>query len=160
MSGSERSGWDAAQADLFEGAVAIVTPTPASRPEAVRIVRELWTAAGCRIEEMAPAVHDDVIGLVSHLPHAISAVLVNAISRRCSDPEALSGGGYRDTTRIASGPAAMWREILLENRVALSAGLEDFTTSLEELKTLLRNADASALEAFLARAKSTRDRLS
>ena len=72
---------------------------------------------------------------------------------------ALAGGGYRDTTRIAAGPAAMWREILLENRTALLAGLEDFTSTLEKMKELIHRADSAELELFLERARAIRQDL-
>ena len=134
MAGSEQSGIDAARANLFESAVCIITPTENSPPEKVQILRELWQCVGCRIVEMSPREHDERVGRVSHMPHAIAATLVNAISLRVRDVGAIAGGGYRDTTRIAAGPAAMWREILLENRAALLAGLEDFSAMLDKMK--------------------------
>ena len=72
---------------------------------------------------------------------------------------ALAGGGYRDTTRIAAGPAAMWREILLENRTGLVAGLEDFSATLDSMKKMILNGDAAELELFLERARAIREDL-
>jgi prephenate dehydrogenase len=159
MAGSEQSGIDAARADLFEGAVCIVTPTADSSPEATRIVRDLWEGVGCRMVEMPPAEHDECVARVSHLPHAVAAALVNAISLRLPNALALAGGGYRDTTRIAAGPAAMWREILLENRTGLLAGLEDFSATLDTMKEMILNSDAAELELFLERARAIRENL-
>lgn len=159
MAGSERSGLSAARVDLFEGATAVVTPTEASRPEAVAAIESMWRDAGCRIVTMSPAEHDEAVARISHLPHAAAAALVNAINRRLPEAQKIAGGGYRDTTRIAAGPPAMWSEILLENKAALIAGLDDFTHTLDELKALLRSDNAAALEAYLSRAKEVRDNL-
>lgn len=159
MAGSERAGIEAARADLFEGATCIVTPTPATNPDALATVRRLWESVGARLVEMPPEAHDLAVGRVSHLPHAIAAVLVNAIAQGGSGAETLAGGGYRDSTRIAAGPPVMWSEIFLENKAGLLAGLEDFSATLDDLKTILLSNDAPALETFLSRAKSVRDTL-
>ncbi len=157
MAGSEQSGFDAARANLFEGAVCLVTPTASSSPESTRTVRNLWESVGCRLVEMSPERHDECVARVSHLPHAVAAALVNSISLRVPDAGALAGGGYRDTTRIAAASPAMWREILLENSAEMAAGLEDLSTALEKMKQMILSRDAAALELFLERAKSIRE---
>lgn len=159
MAGSERSGIDAARENLFQGAAAIVTPTALSEPDAIAAVQELWQSVGCRITSMSPEDHDIAVASISHLPHAAAAALVNAINLHLPSAGALAGGGYRDTTRIAAGPPGMWCEILLENKNPLIAGLDDLTQTLDTLKTFLLSDDAPALEAFLARAKESRDTL-
>jgi prephenate dehydrogenase len=160
MAGSEKSGIEAARADLFDEATCILTPTPRTDGAALEKVRALWRTLGGRLVEMAPAAHDLAVGRVSHLPHAVASILVNAIAGHGDGAEALAGGGYRDSTRIAAGPPGMWSEIFLENKAALLTGLEEFSASLEELKTFLLSNDAPALESFLSRAKSVRDTLS
>jgi len=159
MAGSEQSGIDSARANLFEGAVCIVTPTANSLPEATRTVRSLWEGVGCRLLEMPPEEHDECVARVSHLPHAVAAALVNAISLRLPNAGTIAGGGYRDTTRIAAGPPAMWREILLENRTGLLAGLEDFSAMLDTMREMILTCDAAELELFLERARAIRENL-
>lgn len=156
MAGSERSGLAAARGDLFEGAACVVTPTKTTAPETVERVCGLWTDVGCRIIEMPPEEHDRAAARISHLPHAVAAALVNSIEGHAPESLRLAGGGYRDTTRIAAGPEGMWREILLENKAELLAGLEDFTEMIEELKTHLSEGNGPALEKFLARAAKFR----
>jgi prephenate dehydrogenase len=160
MAGSEKSGIEAARADLFEGATCILTPTDLTEDHALEAARTLWRSLGGRLVEMSAEAHDLAVGRVSHLPHAVASVLVDAISRSGSGAEALAGGGYRDSTRIAAGPAGMWSEIFLENKTAVLTALEEFSASLEELKTFILSNDAPALESFLSRAKSVRDNLS
>lgn len=159
MAGSEKSGLDAARADLFDGAVCILTPTETTRPDALRRTRDLWQSVGCRTVEMAPDAHDEAIARISHLPHAVAAALVNAVSRGRPGAETLAGGGYRDTTRIAASSPALWKEIFLENKESLLAGLDDFTATLADFKRMILAHDAPALEDFLTRAQDARNRL-
>jgi prephenate dehydrogenase len=73
MAGSEKTGVAAARADLFDGATCIVTPTPASDAAAVERVETFWRQLGCRLVRHAPADHDRLVALVSHVPHAAAA---------------------------------------------------------------------------------------
>ena len=156
MAGSERRGIGAARADLFQGAVCILTPTPATDPDGagLEIVRDLWEAVGGHVHVMAPEAHDRLIAQISHLPHLAAACLVNAASDEALD---LAASGFLDTTRVASGDPAMWVAICLANREALLAALATLGGRLNDFAQALQSGDAKALEALLARAKSRRD---
>ena len=156
MAGSERRGVVSARADLFRGAVCILTPTPITDPDgaALEIVRELWKAVGCHVHVMSPEAHDRLIAQISHLPHAAAACLVNAASDEALD---LAASGFLDTTRVASGEPALWVEICMANREALLAALAALGQEMNVLARALNSGDARALEALLARAKSRRD---
>lgn len=156
MAGSEQSGIRAAREDLYDGSVCILTPTFSSLPVACSLVAKMWRAAGCSLREMDPSAHDRAIARVSHLPHAAAAALVHAAVG--ADPRAaeLSGGGYRDSTRIACGPEGLWAEILLDNRDEVAAGIRDLQTALETLNIALASGNRSAIEAFLSEARMLR----
>ncbi len=157
MAGSEQTGIGAARADLFAGAVAIVTPEGASDPAAVASVVEFWSALGSRVRQVAPAEHDRIVALVSHLPHLLAAALVNTVATE--DPSAFDfcGPGFRDTSRVAGGPPAMWAEILGTNQAAVREATEALIEKLREIATLL-DRDRPMTE-FLTQAKAQRDRL-
>ena len=94
---------------LFDGARCIVTPTPHTNAEELSPkIRCLWEKAGSTVLSMDPMVHDWVLGAVSHLPHIAAFSLMHALQElQERTPEALSlldfsGGGLRDTTRIAA----------------------------------------------------------
>lgn len=156
MAGSEQSGISAARPDLFDGAVCILTPTPDSDPQALDAVRNFWKVAGCRVSEMSPVSHDMAVARISHLPHAVAAALVRAALSINPDFTALAGSGYRDTTRIAIGSEALWREIFLDNREELLSAISDMQIHVEMLKTALSRGDGEAIEAFLREAKNLR----
>jgi prephenate dehydrogenase len=160
VAGSEKNGLDAAREDLFDDAPCVITPTSRSDPEAVDRAEFLWTAAGARVVRMTPAAHDSALARTSHLPHLLAAALVNTVSRHDPEIQAISGGGYRDTTRIASGSPEMWAGILLANRDATLAALDDFIAMLDTIRNGLDENDAGSVIKFLKSAREKRDELS
>jgi prephenate dehydrogenase len=162
IAGGETAGPAAARADLFRGRLCVLTPTPATEPTALARVRALWEAVGARVEEMAPAVHDELLARVSHLPHLVAWALVGAAGRARvagKAPLAYAGSGFRDTTRIAASPADLWAEILLANRGPLAAALAELRAALAELERLVAADDPAALAAALEAARAFRLRL-
>lgn len=157
MAGSEHAGMEFSTADLFVGSICMVTPTAASDPAAVERVSEFWTMLGCTMTQLSPDAHDAAVGLISHLPHLAAAALLEAIRATNASAFPLAGNGLRDATRIASGPPAMWSEILCENREAVRHGLHAMIEKLTEAERLL--AHRAELEEFLTAAKDLRDGL-
>ena len=159
MAGSEQAGLEAARRDLLHQAVCIVTPREDTDPAAVRVVHDFWRALGCELATLSPQAHDEIVAHISHLPHLVAAALVNLV---CADgPGALRfvGPGFRDFTRIASGPPEMWTEIGLENRHEVGRALETLIGELGKVRAALENADRIELRAMLKRAKHFRDEL-
>jgi prephenate dehydrogenase len=159
MCGSEEAGLSAARADLYEGAMCVVTPTPHSRPAAVRTVTDLWRAVGARTIEMDPAQHDRAAAVVSHVPHVAAALLVELVSAEDPKFRDLCAGGFRDTTRIASGSPELWSAILTSNRREVSKALRTFSDSAKELCAALERNDTAALRSFLERAADGRAKI-
>jgi prephenate dehydrogenase len=159
MAGSEKSGYRVSRADLFKGALVILTPTDASVPSALERVRGFWEAVGARVMTLPPATHDRAVAAISHLPHLVADALVDAVLRM--DPRFLdvAAAGFRDTTRIAASSPTVWREIFQENREALGEALAAFRRALDDLDALIEAGDATAIEAELHRIKRARERL-
>ena len=107
--------------------------------------------------EASPPRHDEIVALVSHFPHLLAATLVNVVAEQNASAFDFSGPGFRDTTRVAAGPPAMWAEILRSNRAAVRKSAEAMIEKLRGIVTLLDH-DASMTE-FLTQAKAQRDRL-
>jgi prephenate dehydrogenase len=159
MAGSEQTGLTAARADLFEGAVTILTPEEATRKETVDALAKFWETMGCRVAIATAKAHDEAVALISHLPHLAAAALVQTALRE--NPAALDwlGNGFLDTTRVASGPAGMWAEILMENRDAVKKAIQAMIENLSEVTKLLDAEETGAVEDYLAEARLARDRL-
>ena len=156
MCGSEEAGLGAARADLYEGALCVVTPTENSNPDAVRAVSDLWQAVGARLLEMSAADHDRAAAAVSHVPHVAAALLVELVCGEAPIYRQLCAGGFRDTTRVASGSPDLWAAILSSNRAEVSSSLGKFSGLIAELRQAVENNDTDALRDFLARASRHR----
>ena len=156
MAGSEKRGPEAANAAIFQGSVCIFTPLPGTPSAALERLKALWEALGATVVVMEPAEHDRVVARISHLPHLAAAALVHAAGEedaRCC------GSGFTDTTRVASGDAALWREICETNRQQIDSALKDYIDTLERLRALIRERRFEELQGLLAEAKAKRDRL-
>jgi prephenate dehydrogenase len=153
MAGSEETGFSAARADLFQKATVILTPTKSTAAQTTQDASEFWRSLGGRVVEVTAEEHDRQVARVSHLPHAVAATLVRAAGQKGLP---FAGPGYRDTTRIAAGPTAMWTEILLGNRDEILAGLKEFRGQLQDLEKALESRDVAALTRFLEDAAKIR----
>lgn len=156
MAGSEKTGVEAARADLFENAVCLVTPGARTPSSASDRLRHLWQCLGCRVLEMSPEEHDVKVARISHLPHMMAAVTTLAALR--TDPSAVAcvANGFRDTTRVAGGDPGLWVGIAMENRTALLAQLQAASETLTELLEILGKPDEEELRRFLAEAQALR----
>ncbi|HET9575056.1 MAG TPA: prephenate dehydrogenase/arogenate dehydrogenase family protein [Nitrospira sp.] len=163
IAGKEKTGVAAGSDQLFAGARCILTPTKRTNQQALEQVRIMWQETGSIVLTMDPHLHDKILGAVSHLPHVAAFALMNALIDIRAQVPALdlaghSGGGLRDTTRIAASSPEMWRDIFLWNRDNLVAFIEAYERSLGELKRLIRTGDAAGIEKALERAKQEREK--
>lgn len=146
MAGSEKRGVEFARADLYDGALCILTPTPDTDAIALAEVEGFWKLLGMRTCRISPEEHDRRLADVSHLPHALAAALI-AIQDDAS--AALSGKGFLDMTRIAAGDGGLWRDILSDNRDNVRASIERLKTQLDRLLGLLHDDKSDELRAWL-----------
>jgi prephenate dehydrogenase len=154
IAGSEKTGPEAAQADLFEERVVVMTPTAASPPPAVDSLQQFWESLGARVVRMSPEDHDAALARTSHLPHLVASALAAATPQ---DVLPLTAGGWQDTTRIAASDPELWRQIFLANQSHTLKALADFETVLLRLRAAVEQADAERLSALLAEGKRRRD---
>jgi prephenate dehydrogenase len=147
MAGSERGGFAAARPDLFEGATVILTPTKQTPGDAQRHAEKFWTALGSKLAILSPEKHDQMVAAISHIPHLIAAALVNhAVTFGDLD---LAAGGFRDTTRVASGSPDLWAEILLANHEAVGDQIDHLIRDLQTVDLALKNPDKAAAKTLL-----------
>ena len=122
-------------------------------------MEEFWRGAGGSPLRLTPELHDDLVSRSSHLPHVVAAELANYILSPAHPKQQamLCANGFRDTTRIASGSAEMWRDIALANRKNLARVLGVFVEDLQEFKLALENEDQKTVQEFFEEAKQRRD---
>ena len=161
MAGRERSGMEAAQADLFRDKWFIFTPLPDTPPALMERLRQLIQLTGAKTAELDEQTHDQVTAVISHVPHVVAAGLVQLL--RTQNNPALTarfiGGGFRDTTRIASSDADMWADICITNGENIAAELDATVKLLGNMATMIRAGDRQGVHEYFTQAKQLRDAL-
>lgn len=156
IAGSEQRGIEFARADLFDQATCILTATKKINRRTVQTLKRFWTDLGCSVKIMSPAEHDRILANISHLPHVTAVALVNANK---SQELKLAGKGFLDTSRIASGPANIWADVLLTNAGNTIRSIDKIIAELSKLKKAIKNQNRQRIEKLLEAAKNKRDAL-
>jgi len=156
IAGSEQRGVDFARDDLFEQASCILTSTKKTNRVAVQTLKKFWTGLGCSVRLMTPGQHDRVFANISHLPHMVAAALINANS---SETLKFAGKGFIDTSRIASGPANIWADVLLTNTGNTVRGIDRIVAELEKVKKAIASGNKRQVEHLLEAARGKRETL-
>ena len=156
VAGSEKTGPANASPDLFEGRVAILTPTKNTRAEDFDLLEQFWQSLGSVVVQMTPEEHDQALAVVSHLPHLAAAVLAVTAPEKYFR---FCGSGILDTTRVAAGDPALWQQIVTLNRDNVLTALEQYGQNLATMHGALRDNNESELKRILTLAKKNRDAL-
>ncbi len=154
IAGSEQRGVEFARDDLFYQANCILTKTKKTNSSAVNRLTEFWSKLGCFVKVMTPVQHDEILANISHLPHIMAAALMNITK---SEQLRLTGKGFIDTSRIASGPANIWADILLSNADNTSKGIDTIIAELRKIQKALKAGDQKQVEKLLETARNKRD---
>jgi prephenate dehydrogenase len=154
LAGSERSGPEAATANLFEGRVVVVTPSRTTAKGAAEEVADFWSGLGATVFMMSPEEHDAALASTSHLPHLVASLLAGATAKADLP---LTATGWEDTTRIAAGDPELWAQILFDNRAYVLKSLARFEKTMRKAKAAIERGDAKTLQKLLAEAKAIRD---
>jgi prephenate dehydrogenase len=159
IAGSEQSGVEASNAQLFRHHKVILTPLEGTDPSALMLVDRLWSALGADVEHMQVERHDEVLAATSHLPHLLAFGLVDSMAKRNENLEIFryAAGGFRDFTRIAGSDPVMWHDIFLANREAVLRTLDTFRTDLDALREAVCAGDGPQLMGVFTRARMARE---
>jgi prephenate dehydrogenase len=159
MAGSEQEGVDGADAALFEGATWVLTPTERTDPEAYARLRSVVSSLGADALAIPPDRHDQLVAVVSHVPHLAAAALMTLAAAGAEEHTTLlrlAAGGFRDMTRIAAGHPGIWPDICAENRDAIVDVLDGLIDTLSGLRGVVAAGDRDALLRSLERARHAR----
>jgi prephenate dehydrogenase len=157
MAGSEKTGWEHGTATLFEKRICFVTPLEQSDPAAVAVVAQFWRDLGAEVVSVDPDRHDEIVAHISHLPQIVASTLCAFLAQKNPTWRNYSGGGLRDTTRIAASDPQLWRTILEQNRDEILRALRQFEDELHAFQVALSNRDYVDVVARLERGKAYRD---
>jgi prephenate dehydrogenase len=159
MAGSEQEGIDGADADLFVGATWVLTPTSTTDAHAYATVNAIVTSLGANVVAVPPARHDDLVAIVSHVPHLTAASLMNLAADTALEHGTLlrlAAGGFRDMTRIAAGHPGIWPDVCADNRDAIVSVIDQLVGALAEVRAIVADKDRDGLLNLLNRARDAR----
>ena len=162
MAGSEQIGLHGADPDLFEGAVGVLTPTPATDLEAFDRLKGVVMSLGADVLVLSAEAHDRLVAVGSHVPHLVAASLMNAASAGAEQDGALlrlAAGGFRDMTRVAAGHPGIWPDICAENATAIVAALDALVGDLSTIRDRVAAHDRAGVLGVLQTASAARRNL-
>lgn len=135
LAGAAVSGVEAARGDLFAARPWILTPAARAGDEAIAKVSAFVAAIGARVQTMSPEAHDTLVAYLSHLPQLAASALMQLVGEQAgAGGLALAGRGLRDTTRLASSPGGIWRDITASNHDNISRAIDELVAILLALK--------------------------
>lgn len=161
MAGSHLTGSQNGSVDLFSGSkYFLVTGSQTDRQ--LREFKKLMKLANVEWITTTAETHDKLVSELSHIPHAVAAVLVNSIADSLQDnPIGLkaAAGGFMSTTRIAASDPKMWTAIMMSNSSEISRQIELFQQQLNDLQTAIKHQDADKIFDTFAKAQKIRKSL-
>lgn len=156
MAGSEKQGPEHASDNLLADRPCLLTPDDDTDASALEVVEAMWRSVNMRLVYMNAVEHDLAVAAISHLPHALAVLLVLGAENQKGALD-IAAGGFRDTTRIASGDVSVWKDIFTTNRRAVIEMIDRFTHELTDLRQRLKAGDDNYLIDHLSKAKTIRD---
>jgi len=160
MTGKEKSGVRAASKDLFQNKCYVIVEDTGAPPEAHEKLMSVLRLTGANFTTLDIAKHDRCASVISHVPHVAAAGLVTLLNRSAADMESclkLAGGGFKDTTRIASSNSDMWADICMTNPEAIVKHLKELQSIFGEVIDAIEAGDRQAVYDYFAAAKKRRD---
>ena len=160
MTGREKSGVQAAQKDLFSDKAYVMVEDTGAPAEAHEKLMNLLKHTRANFTSLDIAKHDRCASVISHVPHVTAAALVTLLNRSGSDLDScmkLIGGGFKDTTRIASSNADMWADICMTNGEAICSNLRELQDILGDVIDSIERKDRQAIHEYFADSKKRRD---
>jgi cyclohexadieny/prephenate dehydrogenase len=155
IAGSEKTGIEAGDPDLYQGRLTVVCPA-----KGASAISSLWKSVGSEVVEMSSEQHDAMLASTSHLPHMVAAALARSVADGDPSNKAdFCGTGFKDTTRVASGSADMWVDIIDTNRAALETELDRFHQELQGLIEILRGGNGDDIRNWLEDAAADRNKI-
>lgn len=159
MAGSEQEGIAGARADLFNGAAWVLTPGQNTDDDSFAFVRSTIVSLGADVVVIDPNSHDELVAVVSHVPHLTAGSLMRIADEHSQEHRPLlrlAAGGFRDMTRIAAGHPGIWPDICMDNASAITRVIDEVILSLEETRDLISKRDREKLFERLQQARIAR----
>jgi len=154
MTGTEKFGPKAADRKLYRGKVVVICNSEDNDKEHLKFAKDIFRDIGMKIFYMDAKEHDKHAAYISHMPHAVSYALSNAVMNQ-ENPKAvlaLAGGGFKDMSRIAKSSPNMWIDIFKQNKDNLLTATKHFKDELNMLEEYIENDEWESLKSWIEKA--------
>jgi prephenate dehydrogenase len=151
MAGTEKFGPSAAYRKLYRGKVVVLCNTEDNDPKHLKAAKTIFRDIGMKIMYMDAKEHDRHAAFISHMPHAVSFSLANAVMNQQNPKDiiAMAGGGFKDMSRIAKSSPNMWLDVFKQNKENLLDAIECFSDELEKVKQDIKNEDWDSVKSWI-----------
>lgn len=156
LAGSEKQGFEYANADLFCGQRCVITPLEKTDEKQIATLENFWATLEMNVVRTTPEEHDRILSVTSHLPHLLASALTLLLDDKISS---FTASGFRDTTRIAASDPALWAAIFESNATAVTTQLDQLITIFEKFREQITKQQREPLQKLLQLAKTKRDAL-
>lgn len=142
------TGGESPSADLFVQSVYCLTPTPEVEQEALEVLTGYVSLLGAKPLFLDAAEHDGLTAGAEHLALLLSAVLLKTTTASSGWRELnkFAGDDYYYATELAARAPGSQRELMLAQRENLKHWIDQSIQALRELRLILTQGDAAALE--------------
>jgi prephenate dehydrogenase len=145
LGGAAAAGLENARPDLFRNRPWLFTPANDAGGEALEKLTAFARALGALPRTVSVAGHDRLLAFLSHLPQLTASALMQVVGTAVGDDGlGLAGRGLVDTTRLASSPADIWKDIAATNADEIGEALDTLISLLQELRSDLQAGDRLA----------------
>ena len=146
MAGSERTGVEFADANLFQGAGYALVTNDRVNSDALSAVTQVVRSIGAMPISLTAEEHDRIAARISHSPQMLSTALALAVARRCeAGTLALAGSGFAEMTRLAESRWSVWEDICRTNADEISAALDETIAEIEAVRAAVSSGDLASL---------------
>ena len=159
MTGTEKFGPSAAVADLYKDQVVVLCDLEKSGEHQKKIAKKLFTDIQMKLVFMDAKEHDRHAAFISHMPHALSYALANAVMKQEAKKSiiALAGGGFKDMSRIAKSSPNMWEDIFRQNKENLLESIYAFQSELKKCQKMIEHEEWENLNTWMKKANTLHD---
>lgn len=159
LAGSEKSGYKASKANLFENAYYCLTPMDDCENWAFQCLEKLIKDMGAIPIKLTTQEHDRATATISHVPHVVAALLVNLLIKLDSPSKimkTIAAGGFKDITRIASSSPELWTGICFSNKEIILETLSEMKSILSSFENNLIINDKNEVQEYFKTARDMR----
>lgn len=159
MTGTEKFGPTAALENLYAKKVVVLCDIEKSGKHQKEVAEKLFTDIGMNIVCMDAKEHDRHAAFISHMPHALSYALANAVIKQeaAESIVALAGGGFKDMSRIAKSSPNMWEDIFRQNKSNVLEAINAFQSELKKCQKMVENEEWDTLNEWMKEANTLHD---